>query len=214
MTGLKEACGVFGVYDLKHGPVFSYIYWGLIAQNHRGHQSHGLLTYDGDFHDHKGLGLVPRMRSTSMSRWLTRLPGHVGIGNIRYTTSGRVDVNSLYKDTQPVIAEAGKVKIAISYNGNIVNVEELRGEIANNLDLEATSDAELLSKKLCLSLDENGDLSKAVERCMRDVEGAYSVVGVTEGGELFAFRDCLGIKPLCVGFDLSLIHISEPTRPY
>jgi amidophosphoribosyltransferase len=51
MAFLREACGVFGIYDLKHGQVYPYVYWGLIAQNHRGHQSHGFLTYDGkQFH--------------------------------------------------------------------------------------------------------------------------------------------------------------------
>jgi len=211
MRGLREACGVFGVYDFKHGPVLPYIYWGLISQNHRGHQSHGILTYSEGFHVHKALGLVPRMRSRKMRKWLSKLPGHVGIGNVRYTTSGRTDGASLYRDTQPTVAEMGSTKVAVSYNGNIVNAVQLRGEIAESLSLEATSDAELLCKKLCMELEESGDLSQAVERCMRDVEGAYSVTGITGDGELFAFRDSLGIKPLCMGFseDREVVAISS-----
>ena len=86
---VKEACGVFGAYDFKHGPVFPYIYWGLVSQNHRGHQSHGLLTLEEDFHFHKALGLVPRMKGRKMRRWLSRLPGHVGIVD-RILNSGRL----------------------------------------------------------------------------------------------------------------------------
>src|SRR5512136_993074 len=108
MTDIKEACGVFGAYDFKHGHSFPYIYWGLIAQNHRGHQSHGLLTYEEDFHIHKALGLVPRMRGRKMRKWLSRLPGHVGIGNVRYMTSGNIDSMSMYTDIQPTVAEMGK----------------------------------------------------------------------------------------------------------
>ena len=213
MTNLKEACGVFGVYDFNHNPVYPYIYWGLIAQNHRGHQSHGILTYEGGFHAHKGLGLVPRTKSRKMKKRLSTLPGHVGIGNVRYMTSGRMDGISLFKDTQPTVAEAGKIRIAISYNGNIVNTTQLHEEASKRTNLEATSDTELICKKLCLGIEDSGDLSKAVETCLRDVEGAYSVVGITGDGEFFAFRDILGIKPLCVGFsdDKEIVAVSSET---
>ena len=211
MTSLKEACGIFGVYDFKHCSVFSYVYWGLVSQNHRGHQSHGLLTYESGFHIHKALGLVPRMKSRKMRKWLARLPGYVGIGNVRYSTSGSMDRASLYKDMMPTIAELGNKKIAISYNGNVVNVTQLREEISKSLILEATSDTELLCKKLCLEFEEKGDLLQAVERFMKDVEGAYSIVGITGEGELFAFRDPLGIKPICIGFseDKKVVAISS-----
>ena len=211
MTDLKEACGVFGVYDFKGDFVFPYIYWGLVSQNHRGHQSHGLLTYDGDFHAHKALGLLPRMRSRKMKKWMARLPGRLGIGNVRYTTSGNMDRASLYKDIQPMVVEAGKIKIAISYNGNIVNVAQLREEVEKSLRIEGTSDTELLCKKLCLELEKSGDLSKAVKKCIEDVEGAYSTIGITGDGELFAFRDSLGIKPLCMGFseDKEIVAVSS-----
>ncbi|MCJ7631150.1 hypothetical protein MUP77_01930, partial [Candidatus Bathyarchaeota archaeon] len=211
MTTVREACGVFGVYDFSHGPILPYVYWGLLSQNHRGHQSHGLLTHDGVFHVHKALGLVPRMRSRKMRKWLVRLPGHVGIGNVRYTTSGQMDEASLLVDIQPTIADVGNTKIAISFNGNLVNVSQLRADITASLDLKATSDAELLCKKLCLELKAKGDLSQAVEQCLTDVEGAYSITGVTGEGELFAFRDPLGIKPLCIGFseDKKVVAISS-----
>ncbi len=211
MAALREACGVFGVYDFKHGPVLPYVYWGLISQNHRGQQSHGLLTHESNFHIHKALGLVPRMKSRKMRKWLARLPGYAGIGNVRYTTSGRFNESSLYRNVQPTIAEIGNCRLAISFNGNIVNVTELRREVTESFNLEATSDAELLCKKLCLDFQKSGDLSKAVERCMRDVEGAYSITGLTGDGVLFTFRDPLGVKPLCMGFseDKMVVAISS-----
>jgi amidophosphoribosyltransferase len=200
MKDLTEACGIFGVYDFDHESIYPYVYWGLLSQNHRGHQSHGMLTYDGLFHAHKALGLVPRMKNKKMRKWSRRLPGHIGIGNVRYATSGRMDSASLGQDIQPTIAESGKVSIAISYNGNIVNVSQLKAEVSRVLHLESTSDAELLCKKLCLEFENCGDLSEAVKRCMLGVEGAYSTIGITNTGEFFAFRDPAGIKPLCFGF--------------
>jgi amidophosphoribosyltransferase len=111
-----------------------------------------------------------------------------------------MDSASLRQDIQPTVAEAGKVSIAISYNGNIVNVSKLKAEVSRVLHLESTSDTELLCKKLCLELEDCDDLAEAVKRCMLDVEGAYSTTGITSTGEFFAFRDPTGIKPLCFGF--------------
>ena len=211
MSELREACGVYGIYDFDHNPVLQSIYWGLVSQNHRGHQSHGLLTHDSGFHLHKALGLVPRIKSSKMRRWLKKFPGHVGIGNVRYTTSGRLDDGALYQNIQPNVAEVGNTKIAISFNGNIVNVAQLREEIEKKFSSKSASDADLLCKKICLGLEESGNLSQAVEQCMSDVDGAYSITGLTGDGELLAFRDPLGIKPLCMGFseDKKIVAISS-----
>ena len=88
---LKEACGVFGAQNFENQPVFPYVYWGLRAQNHRGHQSHGFLTFDGKFHSHKDLDLVPKIKQEKIQQWLIDLPGSVGLGHVRYSTSGGTD---------------------------------------------------------------------------------------------------------------------------
>ena len=196
----KEECGVFAAKDFQGGPVFQYVYWGLRGQNHRGHQSHGMLTYDGSFHVYKGLDLVPKIKRQDFQPWRNRLPGNVGIGNVRYTTSGGSDEESLIKGTQPVTLEADGSKIAIAFNGNIVNTAPLRWEIRNRFgSFIYECDVELVGNKLLMNLIENKDLSSAARKCMRDIEGAFSVVGITQEGELFAFRDPYGIKPLCCG---------------
>lgn len=195
---LKIACGVFGAVHLSFGNVFPYVYWGLRAQNHRGHQSHGFLTFDGNkFHVYKALDLVPKIRPSAISEWLKRLPGHVGVGNVRYTTFGETDEKSILKDTQPVAASMRGLKIAISFNGNIVNTLQLKRELTRSE--KHRSDAELLCRKILAGFSVSRDLFSAVEACMKDVEGAYSVAGITADGELFAFKDPHGIRPLCMG---------------
>ena len=42
MAELKEACGVFGIYDLDGGNVVPSVYYGLTALQHRGQESCGL----------------------------------------------------------------------------------------------------------------------------------------------------------------------------
>jgi amidophosphoribosyltransferase len=197
---VKEECGVFGVKHFTNSPVFPYVYWGLRGQNHRGHQSHGISTYNGNFHVYKGLDLVPKIKNQDFQTWLERLPGHVGIGNVRYTTSGGIDEDSLIRATQPVSSEADNSKVILSFNGNIVNTSPLNWNLRTKFPgFSCESDAELLSKILLTNLTEKKDLTSAVKTCMQDVEGAYSVCGITQDGELYAFKDPYGIKPLCCG---------------
>jgi len=199
MSSPREACGVYGVFDSQHGSILPYLYWGLLSQNHRGQQSYGFLTFDTSFHNYSMLGLVPRMKRHKLRRHIAELPGSVGIANVRYSTSGQTNPHALMLDTQPYLYECPEVKLAISYNGNVVNVAELRKEISEKLGTATTADSELICKKICLGIIAGHSMAEAVRTCLEEVEGAYSVVGITERGELFAFRDRLGIKPLCLG---------------
>ncbi len=210
----KIACGVFAAKVFMEQPVFQYIYWGLRAQNHRGHQSHGFLTYgERRFHAHRSLGLVPKIKTSAIQQWFGRLPGNVGIGNVRYTTSGKCDEKSLIKGTQPVTASKDSMKIAISFNGNVVNTFQLRKEISDKFPgFSYECDADLICHKLFIELLKSKDLASAVKNCMQQIDGAFSVAGITQDGELFAFKDPHGIRPLCAGHkDSSTYAFSSET---
>ena len=193
-------CGVYATIDLDKKPVFPMLYWGMRAQNHRGHQSHGFLTYNGQFHIYKGLDLIPKIKRNNVKSWLAKLPGHIGIANVRYTTSGRTNHEALQKGTQPIIAEKDDVKIAISFNGNVVNTRQLKEEIRKVFPgFSYECDAELICRKLLIEFTKRRDLVSAVKACMEEIEGAFSVSGITNKGEFFAFKDPYGIRPLCAG---------------
>jgi amidophosphoribosyltransferase len=87
--------------------------------------------------------------------------------------------------------------MGFAFNGNIVNVNELRSRLKSSGESEAGCDAAVFAKYLAKSI--GGDLTSGVEHCMRDVEGSFSAVGLKPNGELFAFRDPLGIRPLSIG---------------
>jgi amidophosphoribosyltransferase len=177
------------------------VYWGLRAQNHRGHQSHGFLTYNGEqFYVYKNLDLIPKLKSNAIQEWFGRLPGSVGIGNVRYTTSGKCDDASILEGTQPVTASLNGLKLALSFNGNLVNTVQLRKETDQQFShLSYTCDSDLVCRKLLLELEKRKDLESAVGECMRNIDGAFSVTGITGDGDFFAFKDQHGIKPLCAG---------------
>jgi amidophosphoribosyltransferase len=171
------------------------------AQNHRGHQSHGFLTYDnGKFHIYRNLDLIPKIKTSAIQEWFGRLPGSVGIANVRYTTSGKCDEKSLIKGTQPVTASKNGQKLTISFNGNIVNICQLKNEIDKKFSgFTYECDADLICHKLLIELMKTKNLKTAVETCMKEIEGAFCVVGITKNGEFFAFRDPHGLRPLCAG---------------
>jgi amidophosphoribosyltransferase len=198
---LKIACGVFAAINYDNHPVFPYIYWGLRAQNHRGHQSHGFLTYrNGEFFAHRSLDLVPKIKTSAIQEWFGRLPGTLGVGNVRYTTSGKCDEKSLVKGTQPVTACKKDLKLAVSFNGNVVNTFQLKKEICKEFPrFSYECDADLICHKLMIEFLKGKDLASAVKTCMLEVDGAFSVAAVTQKGDFFAFKDPHAIRPLCAG---------------
>ncbi|MGQ9726433.1 MAG: amidophosphoribosyltransferase [Candidatus Bathycorpusculaceae bacterium] len=197
----KTGCGVFGAINFQGQPIFPYIYWGMRAQNHRGHQSHGFLTFDnGKFRTHRSLDLIPKIKTSAIQEWFGRLPGHVGIANVRYTTSGKSDEESLIRGTQPVTASKNGFELAVSFNGNVVNIFHVKKEIGNYFPkFSYECDADLISHKILIELLEKKDVASAVKACMEEIEGAFSVACITKKGDFFAFKDPNGIRPLCAG---------------
>jgi amidophosphoribosyltransferase len=193
---LREKCGVFGIYSPDE-QVFPYLYWGMLAQNHRGHQSHGFATYDNGLEFYTELGLIPPIKEPGQASKVKQLTGKIGIANVRYTTSGSSDYGALCHDAMPILSEGKQRSLVFSFNGNIVNVRELQEKVGVSHD---TSDSHALAALIIKKLEETGSLPKAVSALMESVDGAYSVTGILDDGTLFAFKDPWGIKPLCYGF--------------
>jgi amidophosphoribosyltransferase len=159
------------------------------------------LTYnDGKFFTYKNLDLVPKLKTSAIQEWFGRLPGNVGIANVRYTTSGKCDDQSIVQGTQPMTAEANGIKIAVSFNGNIVNTQRLLEEMKEHFpSFSCSCDSDLVCNKILVELKDGKDLATAVKATMLSLDGAFSVIGITGDGTFFAFKDPHGIKPLCAG---------------
>jgi amidophosphoribosyltransferase len=97
-------------------------------------------------------------------------------------------------------AETNGIKIAVSFNGNIVNTQQLLEEVTKEFPTTTCAcDSDLVCDKLLIELKNGKDLPSAVKATMLSLEGAFSVIGITSEGEFFAFKDPHGIKPLCAG---------------
>jgi amidophosphoribosyltransferase len=184
-------CGIVGIVDA--GGVSLSIYYALYALQHRGQESAGIVTYDGMcLHKHKARGLVAEVFNPDI---LKGLQGTVGIGHVRYPTTGA----NRPENVQPFTFFFRDHIISIAHNGNLVNTEELRHEYEQRGQIFCTTtDTEIIAKVLTDELRNGICIEDAVHHCMRMLKGSYAVVLMIDG-VLYAFRDPLGIKPLCMG---------------
>jgi amidophosphoribosyltransferase len=191
----REKCGVFGAHSAGQ-EIFSFLYWGMLAQNHRGHHSYGFATCSGGIEAYTHLGLIPTDRAPGEDSPVRVMPGRVGVANVRYATSGSSEEESLRCDAMPIHVQGESRGVAISFNGNIVNVRELQDRVGAD---RGTSDTHALAQLFLQTLEGGGGLKDAARACMEGIDGSYSIVGVTDDGTLFAFKDPVGVKPLCYG---------------
>ena len=185
----SAVCGVFGIRSDERD-VARVAYFGLFALQHRGQESAGIAVSDrGRLTVLRDMGLVTQV---FREEHLAALPGQAAVGHTRYSTTG----SSQWENAQPVVHEGAARQVALGHNGNLVNAEELRGELrAEGVRLGSTSDTEVIA---ALIARDPAPLPEAVANTMRRLEGAYSVTALAEG-TVVAFRDRHGFRPLALG---------------
>ena len=159
-----EECGVFGIYDFDGNDVASTIYYGLFALQHRGQESAGITVSDGqEMQTFKGMGLV-----TEVFRNLPEKEGYIGIGHVRYSTTG----SSISCNVQPLQAEGQHGSFALAHNGNLTNTIALRRRLMQGgSTFQTTMDTEVIIKLLARSRE------KRVEDQIKEVMGEISGTG-------------------------------------
>ena len=196
-TGVHEECGVFGIYDLDGNNVTNTIYYGLEALQHRGQESCGIAVSDtegpkGRVQSCKGLGLVNEVFKESR---LESLKGNIGVGHVRYSTSGSTTVDN----AQPLVLNYIKGSLALAHNGNLVNAMELREQMEYGGAIFHTSiDSEVIAYCIAQERVRSKTVEEAVLHACRKIRGAYGLV-VMSPRKLVGVRDPYGLKPLCIG---------------
>jgi len=192
----KERCGVLGAYSRRGEPIAIDIYRGLFALQHRGQESAGVcLKTGGGFDLAKGLGFVHE----ALGGKIGGLKGSCGVGHVRYSTTASTSLD----EAQPLLYQAGRRSFAIAFNGTVSNYLELRRRLeGEGFVFKTSTDTEVLAALLAKHLDEAGwDYLEALRQAAGELEGAYSLVALSHDGELYAARDPLGFKPLCLGLN-------------
>jgi len=186
----REECGVVAIHG--HPEAANLAYLGLYALQHRGQESAGICTAEGDevIHCHKSMGHVADIFTKPV---LATLPGELAIGHTRYSTAG----DTVLLNAQPFSVLTSKGRVAVAHNGNITNAAELRQDLGRNGAIfQASSDTEVILHLVAHSKERT--LSGALREALLQLEGAFSLVFMAKDRIIVA-RDPHGFRPLCVG---------------
>ncbi len=194
MAGLREECGVFGIFSHEPRDVAREAYYGLFALQHRGQESCGIVVNDdGIFNFYKDIGLVNDVFSRERLDSLGK--GNMALGHVRYGTTGATDRNN----AQPIVVNHIKGRMALAHNGNLTNSYELRRELELKGSIfHTTSDTEVISYIITEERLSSPSIEDAVNRAMNRIKGAYSLV-IMSPAKMIAVRDENGFRPLCYG---------------
>lgn len=185
----REACGLFGVYNA--GEAAGLIYQGLFSLQHRGQEGAGIVVGDGrEVRSVKGVGLV---NDVFPSGSLAQMPGRIGIGHVRYSTTGSARIQNV----QPLVVECSDGIWAIAHNGNLVNAGRLRRMYRDaGAIFQTSTDSEILLHLLADPMYRSRPMR--VARALNELRGAFAFLLMT-GDRVMAARDPLGFKPLSIG---------------
>jgi amidophosphoribosyltransferase len=190
MENLGHKCAVFGIYG-KDLDVSRLAFYGLFALQHRGQESSGIATADGNHIDcYKNMGLVTHVYSEET---ISSLKGHIAIGHNRYSTSE----GSHIKHAQPVVI--GDNLIALAHNGNLPSVKTLKKFLEDkDIKTQDCNDSALMAKALAYYLEHGLSIKEAVIKAYPLFTGAFALTILTKDS-LVAVRDTFGIRPLAIG---------------
>lgn len=190
LENLNEKCGVFGIYG-KNLDVSRLTFYGLFALQHRGQESSGIATADGNtINCYKNMGLVTHVYNEET---IQNLKGHLAIGHNRYSTSE----GSHLKHAQPIVSQSGL--LALAHNGNLPSVTALKKFLEEkDISTQGSSDSTLMAKALDYYLQHGLSIKDAVIKSYPLFTGAFCLTILTKDA-LVAVRDTYGIRPLALG---------------
>jgi amidophosphoribosyltransferase len=188
---MREKCGVVGT-SLTERAAARPLYYSLYALQHRGQESAGIVTHDGfQQYSHVEMGLVGDAFEPDD---LAGLNGSNGIGHVRYPTAGSVEKSC----AQPFSVSFKSGSLGLSHNGNLVNADEIRNELAESGHaFTSDGDTEVIAHDLARNLLEE-DLVRAVKRTMTRIHGSYSLT-IMHDETVMGLRDPEGNRPLVIG---------------
>ncbi len=185
----KDECGVVAIHS--HPEASKLAYLGLHQLQHRGQESAGIVSSDGErLHMHKDMGEVVDIFTEDV---LSKLTGTLAIGHTRYSTAG----DSAWLNAQPIKVDCNKGMIALAHNGNLVNALEIRNRLETQGSIfQSTSDTEVIVHLIAQSREQT--LPEAICDALCQIEGAFSLVMISSD-RIFAARDPRGFRPLSMG---------------
>lgn len=166
-------------------------YYALYAQQHRGQESAGICSSDGQEIDrYVGMGLVTEVFDRQRLE-LVRNP--IAIGHVRYSTTG----SSAHVNIQPLLVTYSRGQMAIAHNGNLINAKLLRDSYEDaGAIFQTTSDTEVIVH--LMAKPDHIKHHDTLAHVLRHLQGAFSLLFLFPD-RVVAARDPYGVRPLSLG---------------
>ncbi|HLT90347.1 MAG TPA: glutamine--fructose-6-phosphate transaminase (isomerizing) [Woeseiaceae bacterium] len=173
-------CGIVGAVAERN--VVPILMEGLRRLEYRGYDSAGIAVMNGN--------AVTRVRRLGKVQELQQaidenpIKGPTGISHTRWATHGAPSEINAHP-------HMSRNDIALVHNGIIENHEELRAALKEQgFEFESETDTEVVAHRIKQHLDESGDLARAVQATVAELEGAYAlaVMAASDPGKLVLAR--------------------------
>ncbi len=182
-------CGIVGAVAQRN--VVPILVEGLKRLEYRGYDSAGVAVIDQL--GHLGRIRMPgKVSALEASLAAQPLAGHTGIAHTRWATHGEPNE----RNAHPHVSRG---RVAIVHNGIIENHESLRArQLQRGHEFASDTDTEVIVHQIHDYLVETGDLLRALQATVRDLEGAFAlaVVSTDQPDRIVATRRG---SPLVVG---------------
>jgi amidophosphoribosyltransferase len=185
----RHYCGIFGVFGVSDPA--RIIHQGLFSLQHRGQEGTGVAVSNGQqVRSVKVMGLVQELAARKEYQ---ELQGHLGIGHVRYSTTG----SPRPQNVQPLVVECIDGIWAIAHNGNLTNAGQLRRSYQEaGAIFQTSTDSEVLVHLIADPMFRSRP--RRVERALAELQGAFSYLIMTKDS-VMAARDPYGFRPLSIG---------------
>lgn len=185
-----EECGVFGIFAPGEDAA-RLTFFGLYALQHRGQESAGIATSTGsEVSVRTSLGLVSQAFDEDD---LVSLPGHIAVGHTRYSTAG----SNSARNAGPMLVDSELGQMVVSHNGNLTNAVALRLDLERDGEIfETSTDSEIVARVIARA--PGLTIADKIRHAMPRMVGAFSLAILVQD-RIFAVRDPLGVRPLCLG---------------
>lgn len=185
-------CGIVGAVAQRD--IAEILLTGLQSLEYRGYDSAGISTIDreGELQRLRRIGKVQKLVDATNA---AGMPGGTGIAHTRWATHGEPSETNAHPHTS-------SERIAIVHNGIIENHAELRIKLQDKgYTFYSETDSEVIAHLVDLELKTSESLLDAVQKTVKQLEGAYGAV-VMDREE----PECLVVarsgSPLVIGYGI------------
>ena len=173
-------CGIIGYVGDKSA--VEVLKDALTRLEYRGYDSAGIATVAaGTIHLCKDKGKVTDVIEKCNP---TNLPGHTGIGHVRWATHGSVTRENAHPHCDALS------QIAVIHNGIIENYEQLKSRLAKKYKFQSETDTEVIPHLIREQIDAGAAFEDAFFAAVKQLEGSYAIIAISTlaDGKLFAAR--------------------------